>query len=49
MINPLAAPKQVCEACGEYLPHACAPVITFARQPFTGLRIIRIKDRETAA
>jgi hypothetical protein len=39
-----AVPARICEHCGEFLPHACAPVITITRQPFTGRRIIAIID-----
>lgn len=44
-----AIPARVCERCGEYLPHYCAPVITIKRQPFTGLKIVRIEDRVPVA
>ncbi len=39
-------PERICEVCGEFLPHACAPVILRKREPFTGKRIIKIIDRE---
>jgi hypothetical protein len=40
-------PARTCEHCGEFLPHACAPLITITRQPFKGRRIITITDRPT--
>ncbi len=40
-----AVPARLCEHCGEFLPHACAPIITTTRQPFKGRRIITITDR----
>lgn len=38
-------PAFTCEVCGEFLPHACAPIIIRKRAPFTGARLIRIEDR----
>ena len=40
-----AIPARTCEHCGEFLPHACAPLITITRQPFKGRRITTITDR----
>ncbi len=41
-------PQHVCGDCGEFQPHACAPVITVLREKWTGRRIIRIQDRQPA-
>jgi hypothetical protein len=41
-------PARICAVCGEFLPHACAPVITRKRQRFTGRRILLIRDRESS-
>lgn len=38
-------PAFICEACGEFLPHACAPIIIRSRERWTGARLIRIEDR----
>lgn len=38
-------PRRICETCGEYEPHACAPLITTSRQRWTGRRIVTITDR----
>jgi hypothetical protein len=40
--------RHVCGDCGEFLPHACAPVITILRQKWTGRRILQIHDRQPA-
>jgi hypothetical protein len=37
-------PQNVCRECGEFLPHACAPIITILRERWTGRRIVRIQD-----
>jgi hypothetical protein len=44
----MAVPRHVCGDCGEFLPHACAPVITFLRARWTGARVVRIQDRQPA-
>jgi hypothetical protein len=41
-------PRNVWRECGEFLPHACAPVITILRERRTGRRIVRIQDRRPA-
>jgi hypothetical protein len=41
----IAIPARTCPECGEFLPHACAPVIIIQRQRFTGRRVITITDR----
>jgi hypothetical protein len=41
-------PPHVCGDCGEFLPHACAPVITILRERWTGRRIVNIQDRQPA-
>jgi len=38
-------PERICEVCGEFLPHACAPVIVRKRERFSGKRLITITDR----
>jgi hypothetical protein len=42
----MPVPRRVCEDCGEFLPHACAPVITILRAKWTGRRVVRIQDRQ---
>jgi hypothetical protein len=39
-------PRSTCGECGEYLPHACAPVVLITREKWTGRRIVAIRDRE---
>lgn len=41
----IPVPRHTCGACGEYLPHACAPLVTITRQRWTGKRIVTITDR----
>ena len=43
-----AVPRHSCGACGEFLPHACAPVVEIRRLQF-GRRQITITDREPEA
>jgi len=38
-------PRRICNLCGEFLPHSCAPIITIRREKWTGRRIITITDR----
>jgi hypothetical protein len=38
-------PARICQQCGEFLPHACAPIITITRHARTGRRIITIIGR----
>ena len=44
-MNPLV-PQHTCAACGEFLPHACAPVVLISRKRF-GRKEVRIIDRES--
>ena len=44
-VDSLVVPARRCEHCGEFLPHACAPLITLTRQPYRGRRVITITDR----
>jgi hypothetical protein len=44
----MPVPRHMCEDCGEFLPHACAPVITLLRERWTGRRILSIQDRQPA-
>jgi len=44
----MPVPRHVCGDCGEFLPHACAPVITILRERSTGRRIVRIQNRQPA-
>ena len=39
-------PSGTCGACGEYLPHACAPLVLITREKWTGRRVVTIRDRE---
>lgn len=39
-------PRSTCGECGEFLPHACAPVVLITRQRWTGRRVVVIRDRE---
>ena len=41
-------PAFTCEVCGEFLPHACAPIIIRSRKRFSGARQIAIIDRKAA-
>ena len=48
----MVVPSRVCEICGEFLPHACAPVIIIRYQRGGNVelgkaskKIITIKDR----
>lgn len=38
-------PARICPGCGEWLPHACAAVVTISRERYTGRRAVRIIDR----
>jgi len=38
-------PARRCEVCGEWLPHACAPLVIITRQQWTGRRLVTIIDR----
>jgi hypothetical protein len=41
---------ELCERCGEFLPHYCAALVTFHRRPYATRRSVTIVDRdETAA
>lgn len=42
-----AIPKDVCEVCGEFLPHTCAPIVIITRPRWTGKREVRIIDRDS--
>ena len=44
-IEELEIPMNICEVCGEFLPHYCAPIIVRSRQVFSGKRLITITDR----
>jgi len=44
----MPVPRHVCANCGEFPPHACAPVITILREKWTGRRAVRIQDRQPA-
>jgi len=44
----MPVPRQVCGVCGEFMPHACAPVTTILRERWTGRRIVRIEDCQPA-
>lgn len=46
--DPLCFPRRQCATCGEWLPHYCAALVTFARERFTGRRVITITDRRPA-
>jgi hypothetical protein len=39
-------PRATCETCGEFSPHACAPVVLITRERWTGRRVVTIRDRE---
>jgi hypothetical protein len=39
-------PRATCETCGEFCPHACAPVVLITRERWTGRRVVTIRDRE---
>lgn len=39
-------PRTICETCGEFCPHACAPVVLITRERWTGRRVVTIRDRE---
>jgi hypothetical protein len=41
-------PSRICQECGEFLPHSCAPLVTITRQKWTGRWIVTITDRATA-
>lgn len=43
----IPVPRHVCPVCGEYLPHACAPIVTIKRAKWQGRRVITIQDRES--
>jgi hypothetical protein len=45
---PAPVPQKTCDVCGEFLPHACAPVVRVTRRRFTGRRTVKITDREDA-
>lgn len=38
-------PRRTCQACDEFLPHACAPVVLITREKRTA-RVVTIRDRE---
>jgi hypothetical protein len=40
----VAVPSHICEVCGEYLPHACAPIVTVIRGKFER-KTVTITDR----
>lgn len=42
-------PARTCAACGEFLPHACAPVITITRPRWALRRQVEIRDRQPVA
>jgi hypothetical protein len=42
---PAPVPRKTCDVCGEFLPHACAPVVRVTRRRFTGRRTVKITDR----
>jgi hypothetical protein len=42
----MPVPRATCEACGEFVPHACAPVVLVTREKWTGRRVVTIRDRE---
>ena len=44
-MTPPAVPAATCPACSEFLPHACAPVVTLTRARFTGRRVLTVTDR----
>jgi hypothetical protein len=44
----MPVPRHICGGCGEFVPHACAPVIAILRERWTGRRIVRIQDRHPA-
>jgi hypothetical protein len=39
-------PKNICEICGEFLPHACAAIVTWTRRQGSYRKFIVIEDRE---
>lgn len=45
VMSPYPVPKRVCPVCGEFLPHACAALVTITRRPFTGRKVVAITDR----
>jgi hypothetical protein len=44
----MPVPRHGCGDCGEFLPHACAPVITILRAKWNSRRTVRIQDRQPA-
>jgi hypothetical protein len=44
----MPVPRHVGGDCGEFLPHACAPIITVLRERWTGRCTVRIQDRQPA-
>jgi hypothetical protein len=44
----MPVPRHMCADCGEFLPCACAPVVTIVRERWTGRRILSIQDRQPA-
>jgi hypothetical protein len=40
------APARTCATCGEFLPHACAPVVTITRPRWALRRRVEIRDRQ---
>ena len=43
-MNP-PVPQHQCGTCGEFLPHACAPVVLISRRQF-GRKQVTVIDRE---
>ena len=42
-------PRTICETCGEFCPHACAPVVPITRERWTGRRVVTIPGPGAAA